>query len=665
MEQSSLFGFIHPKIKYISVSGIGNAETRETLVEKKLQEAQSKKKFKDAGTRIKGSKKEKAAIRGLISVSDLSALEQDEVTAYEMVVKDKVWAKPDFDTDRQGGISAGVSFLKSELRRAYAGKPRQKTAAMRKSYVILAAYFQNHFAKIMTLDELKFFADKFYGLEAIEAVKVYLPDEAHLFELPTVAASLEKRFNKWQTRQLLKDVAGQEFYNLLFRLNSDAAVLKWKAAYKFEEKNEWSFSGKKSVQRGDQSEIKINTGLPLSYIKRIGGLAINDVSEKFIIDTLGFKYLEFGNYVRDNEANEHLRHFIGAYVDLCDILNISAKQITQLNNLSIAFGSRGKAGAMAFYQPARQIIALTKQRGDGTVAHEWFHYLDHLVYKNVSPNSSIDSLFTGHGMKIKGKQYEKLKFAFENLFTYIQKGKYLEVTAWNPGYHFSASHPVGNWITPKKDIEAETIKYTYVSQATHKYRLPLKETAEATLQNFKNSYPSYFRGNQYKSDKTKKIVGFIASHFGQATLSIEFKQEISSSLFYYYSSRMKSKYWIMPEELFARAFEVYMFDKLEKQGRYNNYLVSGGYFDSELKLYPFGKDREVLFMLFESLFSELKSALNIKPFEPFTTHRADEYINFDEKKENEVVSSGVIVETDANVRAKALALEIELELLSI
>lgn len=655
--------FKHPKIKYISTSGIG--DTTEELVEKRLQDAQSKKRFKDAGTRVKGSKKEMAAIRGLITVNDLAALEQDEVTAYEMVVKDKVWSKTDFDLEKQNNVDPGLAFLKAELRKAFAAKPTAKTAQMRKSYVAFAAYIQQVLSTFKTVDQLLEFKTGFYNLESIAAVKIYLPDEVHLFQSEERKEDLKRRFNVWQTRKLLAEVAGKEFYNLLFIANSDAAYIKWNKAKQYTKSNDWSFAGKKTVQRAAQSSIKINTGIPLAYIKRLGGLSVTDVSEKFIIDQLGFNYLEFGNYVRDNEANEHLRHFIGAYVDLCDILNIDTKQITQLNNLSIAFGSRGKANAMAFYQPSRQIIALTKQRGDGTIAHEWFHYLDHLVNKNISPNPSIGMLFSGDGMKIKSKEFEKLKFAFENLFTFIHKGKYLEVTSWNPEYNFSPSHPVGNWITPKKEIESDKIIFTYQSQSQFKYRIALKNTAEETLQYFKDNYKSYFRDNKYKSDKTRKIVGYIAHHFGLQYIQLELNQEITSSLFYYYSSKMKSKYWIMPEELFARAFEIYIFDKLVKNGRYNNYLVSGSYFDEPERIYPFGAEKEVFYMLFDSLFDELKSALKLNTFIPFTTKRADEYINFDDKKEVEVVSSGVIVETSINAKAKALALEIELELLSI
>lgn len=638
---------IHPKIKFVSaVSTIGNTETKETLVEKKLQEAQSKKKFKDSGTRVKGSKKEQAAIRGLITISDLAAIEQDEVTAFEMVVKDKVWKK--IDLEQRNDIESGALYLIRELRSAYAGKPKQKTAAMRKSYVVLATYFQAEFDKVKTVDQLKEFADNFYKINALEAVKIYLPDEAYLFSDPSREAELTKRFNVWQVRSMLKEVAGKEFYNLLFRYNSEAAVTKWMSAKKFSLQNDWSWCENKKTTGVKKSELTINTGLPLSYIKRIGGLVVSDVSEKFIINTLGFKYLEFGNYVRDTEANEHLRHFIGAYVDLCDILNINAKQITQLNNLSIAFGSRGKAGAMAFYQPGRQIIALTKKRGDGTVAHEWFHYLDHLVFKNVSSGDSFNSLFSGD-MKIKSNDFKALKGAFENILQYIQKASYKDAS--------------GTLVHVKKEISELTTTETYFAQTKYRYNIPIKNTIEETLAAFKLRYPSFFTTRMFRKDKTKKIFGFIAQKFGFPIISIEVKHEIESSMYYHYSSQMSSKYWIQPEELFARAFETYMFDKLEEKGRFNNYLVSGDSFDSPYKIYPYGKDREILFMLFENLFAELRAALSLNSFEEFTENRADEYINFDEKKEEETVSSGVIVETSA--KAKALALELELELLSI
>ncbi len=45
----------------------------------------------------------------------------------------------------------------------------------------------------------------------------------------------------------------------------------------------------------------------------------------------------------------------------------------------MAFGSRGSGQAKATYYPATKVINITKVNGKGSVAHEWGHFLDHMI----------------------------------------------------------------------------------------------------------------------------------------------------------------------------------------------------------------------------------------------------------------------------------------------
>jgi hypothetical protein len=61
---------------------------------------------------------------------------------------------------------------------------------------------------------------------------------------------------------------------------------------------------------------------PLSFIKRVGGYAIleEDINPTFIKEKFGFQNVEFGQSLKDTEAKEHIRHFLGGMADLGDIL---------------------------------------------------------------------------------------------------------------------------------------------------------------------------------------------------------------------------------------------------------------------------------------------------------------------------------------------------------
>ena len=47
--------------------------------------------------------------------------------------------------------------------------------------------------------------------------------------------------------------------------------------------------------------------------------------------------------------------------------------------LAVAFGSRGKANALAHFESGRYVFNLSRLKGAGSLAHEWFHALDNFV----------------------------------------------------------------------------------------------------------------------------------------------------------------------------------------------------------------------------------------------------------------------------------------------
>ena len=97
-----------------------------------------------------------------------------------------------------------------------------------------------------------------------------------------------------------------------------------------------------------------------------------------------FRGVEFGNWMTQLDRQVSMDYCYDALQDLCRILSIDTYSVTFNGNLAIAFGARGKSRALAHYEPARQVINLTKMRGAGTTAHEWFHALDHYIAQNYN-----------------------------------------------------------------------------------------------------------------------------------------------------------------------------------------------------------------------------------------------------------------------------------------
>lgn len=130
-----------------------------------------------------------------------------------------------------------------------------------------------------------------------------------------------------------------------------------------------------------------------------------DIDGEALLNTFGFKGIEYGNWVSNAERQLVLNHAYDAFMDLAHAIGLGTDNlhmISMAGELSIGFGSRGKGRACAHYEPPRRVINITKIKGAGSLAHEWMHALDHYVGnltgirgKNMLFSESIVSAFDG------------------------------------------------------------------------------------------------------------------------------------------------------------------------------------------------------------------------------------------------------------------------------
>lgn len=105
-----------------------------------------------------------------------------------------------------------------------------------------------------------------------------------------------------------------------------------------------------------------------------------DVTERMFTDAFGFRGVQFGNWVGQGKGGKErqglLNEVYDALMDLSDILGIPSQAISLNGTLGLGLGSRGSGKASAHFEPDTLVINLTKTRGAGSLAHEWFHALD-------------------------------------------------------------------------------------------------------------------------------------------------------------------------------------------------------------------------------------------------------------------------------------------------
>ena len=97
---------------------------------------------------------------------------------------------------------------------------------------------------------------------------------------------------------------------------------------------------------------------------------------------LPFRGVQWGNHVALTDRPRMLGACRTGCGDLAKTLDWPLEAVALGGTLAVAFGSRGKGGsraAMAHYEPVQRVINLTKNRGAGSFAHEWFHALDAMI----------------------------------------------------------------------------------------------------------------------------------------------------------------------------------------------------------------------------------------------------------------------------------------------
>ena len=101
------------------------------------------------------------------------------------------------------------------------------------------------------------------------------------------------------------------------------------------------------------------------------------------LTAFGFHGVEFGLWNNQAERQRLLDMAWDGLMDLADILGVSPRALSLGGQLSLAFGARGNGTGPAHYEWKRTVINLTKPRGAGCLAHEWFHAFDHYLARTA------------------------------------------------------------------------------------------------------------------------------------------------------------------------------------------------------------------------------------------------------------------------------------------
>lgn len=124
-----------------------------------------------------------------------------------------------------------------------------------------------------------------------------------------------------------------------------------------------------------------------------------DITSDRLMETFGLRGVNFGNWLKGSspkllrERQLHLNHAFDALMDLADLTGLPPKALSLNGMLGLAIGAQGNGGgAAAHFVPGVNEINITREHGAGSLAHEWAHALDHYFAVQAGERIARDRL---------------------------------------------------------------------------------------------------------------------------------------------------------------------------------------------------------------------------------------------------------------------------------
>lgn len=609
----------------------------------------------DAGEKIGGARKDYA--KRWLSVDEISTLTLREMS--EVVTKDNIWPSPDWSTYEQRGVPPHVAYMMRELRSALPVNP------YRGGYNIKRVYLQKRAAEELTHERCENF------VRSVSLVRDKLSDVRDeqsfawaVYEIRR-EAGLDFEWRGWDSNCWFGDGAGYDFARTLPLVQVKENVVDgsvtvsstyeltnafYAAAQKCERSYSWAVSRKRSADAKPKKE-KVEPDIPhLEHIERIGPdyRRGKDVDEALLMDVFGFRAVEYGNWLPQNERQEVLNHTFDAFMDLATALKLPPKAMGldgAGESLAVAFGARGRGGkssASAHYEPGRNVINLTRLSGAGCLCHEWGHAFDFWLAKatglsetlSVSRIESQRNCSPSHLPMLRDfigilDEFPRRPQSLDEFLTSITRDKNepsqsfvdrarAELRSWLFGLDrmLPEEKRQGVFLKTAEDLLAECFipheRFSHLGlarvQGAEHFVTNVTTSLDLLLgAEWRSRYHgdmSYPKRYQEWINKAIDRVEKTASGFTPEKYPAESRFFIDAK---YYDGFRSKPYWSTRVELFARAFEAWVQDRVEATpGMTSQYLVHGRRPSEQVEhsAYPRGEERERFAKKMEAFFED-------------------------------------------------------------
>ena len=604
----------------------------------------------DFGEKIGGAKKDLWSGRGLYA-ADLEDMNGREADKY--VKKDNIWKKPDYEALIQSGVPVGVAYFIKKVRDSISAAPQysyrtdntpEARLARQKQYIETVREIQAVMEDVRTLEQAmaafqRFAVDKGYLEKDAGGFTTYYKATEKGRENTTITNKLIQTLHVRSVARFTGDFevkaiqeqfgvpkadrlpAGYEigFYNGDGK--SYSANEQWAANTYYVRKKyqilEVNFESREAALKWAQEHARQQgrTGkqrfVPpqLTQVKRDGPdyRGGHDMVGQDYLDTFGFRGGEFGNWMNQNDRQASLNMGFDALKDLAAVLQVSQKDISYGGVLAIAFGARGSGSAVAHYEPLRKVINLTKMRGAGSLAHEWWHGLDDFL----GEQTGVKGFLSEHSRKspLMEKLVDTIKYKPQTLEEAQKSMEQLTARYQNNAERAADSamlYALRRYGDEKTQAQYESLKTAFLAGEpgmVEKMSTLKKQISGHVIRKEDREGLQYYEARlRSAAERTEVVIGKTETDYYRNSQRMDKEMEKDGG------------YWASNVEMTARAFACYVMDKLPHRSDYLAghaecalAFVQGKDGGQEiLKAYPTGEERKTINKVFDELMTDLK-----------------------------------------------------------
>ena len=355
-----------------------------------------------------------------------------------------------------------------------------------------------------------------------------------------------------------------------------------------------------------------------------------------LLQDFGIRGCEFGNYLNDVTRQESLDRCYDALMDLAMALDISPREIGLMGKLSLAYGARGNGDAAAHFEPARQVINLTKMSGAGTLCHEYGHAIDFILGEAI-----VGQAFTKTSLRNNLKSFNELMqvMKYKTVTNTIDRNSILDDKRnelLRYGYRLidnefcRATDEQRQFIKDRTkvlfEMSREDIIKAFGSEGDD-YNLRSSIIAKELIAKFEELKVKYIpRSRKLKKDFVNQFTFWVVFPYFDTLLKpdswtqerrVETDFFKGSKQFDQLYSKSSNGYWSSDTEMFARAFSCYIEDILGCNMKITDDYLCGksdvfafpGENDDIIRAYPYGEERFLINEAMDKFFDEVKGIL--------------------------------------------------------